>query len=86
MLKRRAGLPGVGGDALEIEVIGGAEPGARHSEQGRDEQTNEAPKSDRRDPAPPDGGPLAIVNIGQTSSTGSKRSALEMPSISVPAT
>ena len=79
-------LPAVGGDALEIEVIWGTEPGARHSEQCRDEQTNEAPKSDGRDPAPPDGGPPAIVNLGQTSTMGSKGSALEMPSISVPDT
>jgi hypothetical protein len=71
-------------NALQIEVIGRAEPGARHSEQGCHEQANEAPEGDGRDPAPPDGGPLAVVNAGQTSTIGSKGGALEMPSISVP--
>jgi len=80
----RAVLRTAGRNALEIEVIGRAESGARHSEQGCQEQPNEAPESDGRDPAPPDGGPLAVVNAGQTSTIGSKGDALEMPSISVP--
>jgi hypothetical protein len=79
------GLLGAGRNAFEIEVIGGAQSRARDSEQGRHEQTEQAPKDDGRDPAPSNARRMGVVNEGQTRTCHSKRGALEIPSILGPA-